>query len=330
MLTQSYTKNRSRSNLAATNRRRRTMSMSRVTQLGYLGIEVSDMPGWEQFATTLLGLESNGTDEDGTLFLRMDENHHRFALHPGNRDDMAYAGWETPDEASLQAIAERLQSQGVSVTWATAIEARKRRVMGLIKLRDPSDIATEVYYGPLIQFERPFRSPRAGGGFEAGNLGLGHIVVGVDDYEASLRFYRDGLGLRISDFMALEMGAGESTMVAFFHCGPRHHSIAIAQFPAPKRLHHFMLQLRNMDDVGNAYYACQDRQIPITSSLGRHTNDHMVSFYAQTPSGFQVEYGHGGREIDEDVWEVQLHHSPSIWGHRAQVATPSAGPRETV
>jgi biphenyl-2,3-diol 1,2-dioxygenase len=305
------------------------MLVSRVTQLGYLGIEVSDVPGWGRFATNVLGLASSGIDPDGTLFLRMDENHHRFALYRGGRDDLAYAGWETQDEASLRAIAERLESQGVRVTWGSAAEARQRRVMGLIKLQDPSGVATEVYYGPLVEAERPFRSPRAIGGFEAGRLGLGHIVLSVDDYEASLRFYRDGLGLLISDFIELEMGPAGSTMVAFLHCGPRHHSIAIAQFPAPKRLHHFMLQLRDMDDVGNTYYLCQDQRVPIASSLGRHTNDHMLSFYMQTPSGFQVEYGYGGRMIDDDVWEVQMHRSPSVWGHRPPDATPLAEAIET-
>jgi len=306
------------------------MLMSRVTQLGYIGFEVSDMPEWERFATDVLGLAFTRADPDGTLFLRMDENHHRFALHRGARDDLAYAGWETQDEASLRAIAERLESQGVNVTWGTAAEARARRVMGLIKLQDPSGVATEVYYSPLIEAERPFRSPRAIGGFEAGRLGLGHIVLSVDDYEASLRFYRDGLGLLISDFIELEMGPAGSTVVAFFHCGPRHHSIAIAQFPAPKRLHHFMLQVRDMDDVGNTYYVCQDRRVPITSTLGRHTNDHMLSFYMQTPSGFQVEYGYGGRMIDDDVWEVQMHRAPSIWGHRSPDAAPLTEPMETV
>lgn len=305
------------------------MTMKRVTQLGYLGIDVSDLPGWERFATDVLGLASNGTGEQGTLYLRMDEYHHRLALHRGGRDDIAYAGWETQDEASLRAIAERLSSQGVRVTWGSAAEARARRVIGLIKLQDPSGVAIEVYYGPLVEAERPFRSPRAIGGFEAGNLGLGHIVLSVDDYAASLRFYRDGLGLLISDFIELEMGAAGKTTVAFFHCGPRHHSIAIAQFPAAKRLHHFMLQLRNADDVGATYDLCQDRCVPITSGLGRHTNDHMLSFYVQTPSGFQVEYGYGGRVIDDDVWEVQLHHAPSIWGHRAPGATPAAVPAAT-
>jgi 2,3-dihydroxybiphenyl 1,2-dioxygenase len=305
------------------------MTMKRVTQLGYLGIEVSDLPGWERFATNVLGLASNGTDQDGAMFLRMDEYHHRLALHRGGRDDLAYAGWETQDEASLRAIAERLESQGVRVAWGSAAEAGKRRVIGLIKLRDPSGVAIEVYYGPLVEAERPFRSPRAISGFEAGTRGLGHIVLSVDDYEASLRFYRDGLGLLISDFIELEMGPAGSTMVAFFHCGPRHHSIAIAQFPAAKRLHHFMLELRNTDDIGSTHDLCQDQRVPIVSSLGRHTNDHMLSFYMQTPSGFQVEYGYGGRVIDDDVWEVQLHHAPSIWGHRPQSATPVAEPTAT-
>jgi hypothetical protein len=69
--------------------------------------------------------------------------------------------------------------------------------------------------------------------------------------------------------------------------------MAIAQFTAPERIHHFMLQLRDMDDIGSTYDLCQDRRIPIAASLGRHTNDLMTSFYAVTPSGFQIEYGYG-------------------------------------
>lgn len=295
------------------------MSADRITQLGYLGLEVSDLERWKAYAADVLGLAPNGTDADGTVFLRMDENHHRIALHPGARDDIAYAGWEVKDEAALRAVAERLESRGVAVKWGARSEAAVRRVMDLIKLADPNGVAVEVYWGPLVQTERPFVSPRAIGGFEAGNLGAGHIVLSVDDYEASLRFYRDGLGLLISDFIELDMGGAGTTKVAFLHCGPRHHSLAFAQFPAPRRLHHLMLQLRDMDDVGATYDACVDKGVTITSTMGRHTNDRMTSFYMQTPSGFQVEYGHGGRLIDDDCWEVQLHRSPSLWGHR----TPS-------
>lgn len=298
------------------------MYANRVTQLGYLGIEVSDAKGWEQFANDILGLASNGTDADGTVFLKMDENHHRLALYPGARDDLACAGWETADEASLKAVAERLGSKGFRATWGTAAEARARRVMGLIRVEDPSGVLNEIYWGPLIEAGRPFRSPRGLSGFEAGHLGFGHIVLAVDDYEASLGFYRDGLGLLISDFIELDMGSAGKTTVAFLHSGPRHHSIAIAQFAAPKRLHHFMLQLRNMDDVGTTHDLCQDQGVPIIAGLGRHTNDLMTSFYMATPSGFQVEYGCGGRDIDDEAWEVQVYHAASLWGHRPQSAAP--------
>ena len=52
--------------------------MAGVTQLGYLGINVSDLDAWEQFATDVLGLQVSGRDTDGSLFLKMDEYHHRF------------------------------------------------------------------------------------------------------------------------------------------------------------------------------------------------------------------------------------------------------------
>jgi 2,3-dihydroxybiphenyl 1,2-dioxygenase len=292
----------------------------RVRQLGYLGLEVSDVASWKTYATEVLGLALATADAADTVFLRMDENHHRIALHPGARDDIAYTGWEVRDEAALAALAERMERRGTAVRRGTRAEAAARRVLGLVEMRDPNGIAVEVYWGPLVQAERPFTSPRGIGGFEAGALGAGHIVLSVDDYDATLAFYRDGLGLLISDFIELEMGAAGRTTVAFMHCGPRHHSLAFAKFPAPRRLHHVMLQLRDMDDVGTTYDLCAERGVPITSTLGRHTNDCMTSFYMQTPSGFQVEYGYGGRLIDDDHWDVQVHQAPSLWGHRAPQA----------
>ena len=52
------------------------IAMASVTQLGYLGLSVSDLDQWEQFAAHVLGLQPNGRDPDGSLFLRMDEYHH--------------------------------------------------------------------------------------------------------------------------------------------------------------------------------------------------------------------------------------------------------------
>ncbi len=243
----------------------------------------------------------------------MDEYEYRFAVHPGGNDDVAYVGWQVSSEKQLHEIADQIKAAGVVVTQGDREEAKARRVEGLIKFDDPDGTPTEVFYGPPISFDNPFNSPRPISGFVTGELGLGHVVFFVQDLDRSVRFYRDVLGMSVSDFIR---------HLAFFHCNPRHHSLALAEAQAPKRLNHFMLQLQSLNDVGATHDLCQDQGI-VVRGLGRHTNDHMTSFYLKTPSGFDVEWGWGAREVDDATWQVQRHEKGSMWGHRP-VATPVA------
>jgi len=288
--------------------------MSGISRLGYLGLGVKDLAAWEKFATQILGLQSAGTTEDGTLRLRMDEYAYRFALHRDDADDVSYIGWEVADAAALTDIADRLRSAGVTIETGSAELAAARGVAELIRFSDPNGVTSEAFYGPSVEFEKPFHSPRAISGFKTGQEGLGHIVLTTNDLDRSVRFYRDTLGFRISDYIDMKFGSFGFTLT-FLHCNPRHHTIAFAPLPLPKRLLHFMLQCHSIDDVGATMYLVQEAGIEIAASLGRHTNDHMLSFYMRTPSGFEVEYGWGGREIDDRIWHVQKHHAGSMWGH---------------
>lgn len=307
-----------------------------VTQLGYIGIGVSDIGAWEDYATGVLGMQVNGREEDGTLRMRMDQYSYRIVLHPSGEDDLLFAGWEVRDEHALSELAERLRSEGVAVEQASPEDLEARHVIGMIKFHDPAGLATEVFYGPHLEKVKPFVSPR-GVKFETGqngNMGFGHMVVAVPDLQQCLSFYRDTLGLKISDYIDMKFGPNEFR-IAFFHANPRHHSIAFggprkaapdaAPLPGPrKRLNHFMLQVTELDSVGLTFNLVEDKGIR-TGKLGRHTNDHMFSFYMQTPSGFNVEYGWGGREVDDETWEVQYYKEASIWGHgQPQAAAPAA------
>jgi extradiol dioxygenase len=49
--------------------------------------------------------------------------------------------------------------------------------------------------------------------------------------------------------------------------------------------------------------------------LGRHSNDRMISFYAETPSGFNLEFGSGAITITPETWVVRHYDRPSLWGH---------------
>jgi 2,3-dihydroxybiphenyl 1,2-dioxygenase len=296
-----------------------------VTQFGYIVIGVSDIKAWEEYATDVLGMEINGREEDGSLRLRMDQYSYRIVVHPSGEDDIVVAGWEVKDEHALNDLASRLRAEGVDVQEATPEDLEARDVIGMIKFHDPAGLATEVFYGPHLEKVRPFVSPR-GVQFETGengSMGFGHMVVAVPDLQQCLTFYRDILGLRISDYIDMAFGPNKFR-IAFFHANPRHHSIAFggplnpgagAALPGPrKRLNHFMLQVKELDYVGITFNLVEDKGIR-TGKLGRHTNDHMFSFYMETPSGFNVEYGWGGREVDDEKWEVQYYKEASIWGH---------------
>ena len=54
-----------------------------ISQFGYLGIGVSDIKAWEEFGQEVLGLQLQEKLEDGTLYLRQDEYHHRFIVEYG-------------------------------------------------------------------------------------------------------------------------------------------------------------------------------------------------------------------------------------------------------
>lgn len=290
--------------------------MADVKALGYLGFGVSDLAAWQAYATEFLGLQAVDRD-DGAIDLRMDDYATRVRLIPDGPDDIVYAGWEVADAQALDAIKQRIEAAGTEVVAGTDEEAANRYVQALIKFEDPNGVATEIYYGPRLRTEDPFVSP-LGVRFKTGDQGLGHVVYNCKDWKATERWYVDVLGMKLSDYIYQAMPSGETVNFAFLRCNGRHHSAAFFSLPMPIRLQHFMLEVESIDDVGRAMYRAEDRQIHTMLTLGRHSNDEMLSAYYVTPSGFAVEYGWGGLEVDDPTWHVVTHDVGSAWGHRFQ------------
>jgi 3,4-dihydroxy-9,10-secoandrosta-1,3,5(10)-triene-9,17-dione 4,5-dioxygenase len=108
----------------------------------------------------------------------------------------------------------------------------------------------------------------------------------------------------------------DGVRISFMGCNARHHSIGLMEAPA-NVFNHFMVELEEMDMVGRAYDLVHDYDIPIAMTLGRHWNDQVTSFYAVSPSGFNVEYGWGGRLIDRATHTTEKGSGEiSFWGHR--------------
>ena len=77
-----------------------------------------------------------------------------------------------------------------------------------------------------------------------------------------------------------------------------------------------LVQVDDVDTVGRAYDKILEGAAPLGATLGKHTNDEMISYYVKTPSGWEMEYGYGGLEIDEETWVPGRWSAAHFWGHK--------------
>jgi extradiol dioxygenase len=277
----------------------------RIRSLAYVGLSTRDVSAWAAFGEEVLGLPAERVGAD-RLLLRMDERGYRFDLRAGDEEGLSWLGWEVATAADMLAIERHLVAAGVDVCRATEQECADRRVAGQIRVTDPAGIRHEIGYGQEADF-RPLRLTRALSGYRTGEFGMGHAVIGVVEYAETVAFLVDTLGFRVSDTF--------DNMIAFLHCNPRHHSIALVR-TEDTGLRHIMLESTSLDDVGSTIDVGLDRRI-VTRTLGRHSNDRAVSFYLSTPSGWEIEYGWDGLAVDREDWSArQLIGPTSLWGHQ--------------
>jgi 2,3-dihydroxybiphenyl 1,2-dioxygenase len=243
-----------------------------------------------------------------SLALRMDDRKQRLIVDADREGGAGFFGWEAGNAAALDALGARLERAGVAVARGSRALADQRRVADLIVFADPVGNRLEAFCGAEVAAE-PFRPGRTISGFRTGPLGMGHAVLTVERVDAVLPFYQDVLGFALSDYILKPFRA------FFMHVDPRHHSLAFLE-TGTNGMHHMMVELYSFDDVGQGYDIALADPDSIGVTLGRHTNDHVTSFYSRSPSGFMVEYGWGGRCVTPGDWTAEEYTvGPSLWGH---------------
>ena len=290
-----------------------------IQSLCYLGVRSDRIDDWKYFANKILAMQLG--DQGGRqLTFRMDDLVQRLVISDEPGETLAFIGWEVASRADLETYAARLDDAGRPVRLGSRDLADRRQVEALVHFDDPAGNRIELVWSPR-QADEPFVPGRPIDGFTTGPYGMGHAVLHVPDATSLLPFYRDVLGFRVSDYSVTPIP------LYFFHVNGRHHSFAIVG-SGNSGFHHFMVEYRNLDDVGQGYDLAGQQENGIAYTLGRHTNDYMTSFYANSPSGFFVEHGWGGRVIDPATWEPhETDCGPSFWGHdRLHLPEPDRKP----
>lgn len=295
-----------------------------IKALGYVGIETTSVEKWKHFATEVVGMmAAPGMPSDDALYLKMDEYPWRLRIGAGDCDRLAFAGWEVADAGALQGLRERLDRAGIAFSEGGATDAESRNVREFIRLRDPSGLSLEVFHSMALDYAR-LHSPAGVRSFVTGyhgDMGLGHFVIPTDRFAQTHAFYREVLGFGQTDYMhfrfSAEPGDGGQGLHFLHVDNPRHHSLALFQDPAPPPggCVHLMVEVEDIDEVGYFIDRCKAHGVPIVSSLGRHTNDRMISVYAQSPSGFALEFGCAGVQLDWNSYKPTESRTPSLWGH---------------
>ena len=211
----------------------------------------------------------------------------------------------------------QLRAAGFAVEEGAASDAEARHVSRMARTRAPWGVDVEIVLD-LASAAEPFESALHPGGFLTDGVGFGHVVFATTDFDEAHRFVTDGLGMGQSDWLEMEIAEGIPLEVRFYHCNPRHHTVALAKppFEMPQALHHIMFETSEIDDVGAAFDRAREAGLTIANGLGKHDNDEMFSFYVVSPAGFQVEVGYGARVVTEPWDGNRLYDRMSRWGHQ--------------
>ncbi|EHB53361.1 2,3-dihydroxybiphenyl 1,2-dioxygenase [Mycolicibacterium rhodesiae JS60] len=299
--------------------------MSLIKGLGYVTVAASDIDRWRHFAFSVLGFAHGTGPDESALYLRMDERAARIIIVPGGVDRIVTVGWEVRDHADLERVEASLDAAGVPFKQLSLEDADVRRVEEVIAFEDPAGGSVEVFHGAVLDHS-PVVTP-FGARFVTGSQGLGHVVVPALDVDELFAFYTEVL--EFSPRGAFRVPAPPELgplRVRFMGVNQRHHSLAIcpAQNLRDPGLIHLMVEVDSLDAVGQALDRVNAAGFQLSSTLGRHTNDKMVSFYVRAPGDWDIEFGTEGMRVDETCYTAEEITADSYWGHQWVSDLPAA------
>ncbi|MFD7430411.1 VOC family protein [Streptomyces sp. NPDC059818] len=300
--------------------------MTQIRGLGYLRVQTRDIDRWRELTVEALGFaEGSGPDPDG-LYLRMDERRARLVVLPGDSDRVLSVGWEVRDQFALAAVGRAVEASGTPVKPLSATEADDRGVEEGIVFDDPAGVPVEVYFAPVLDHSPVLTG--FGQRFVTGGQGMGHVVLPTTCAEETVAFYTEVLGFLPRGGIRLSGRSPEAPprRVRFMGVNERHHSLAVCPAPHGEEpgLVHLMVEVDSLDAVGRALDNVGNRGFSLSSTLGRHTNDKMVSFYVRAPGGWDIEYGCDGMRVDETHYTAEEITADSYWGHDWSGSEPLA------
>ena len=293
------------------NRRRGVVA---AHSLDHVAFDVPDLAEAKRFYEAF-GLET--TEKNGILEVRAKGDPRPWVyLHDGQGKPkkLRYVSFGIFED-ELPAFRERITKQGLD-----AVAPLAKREHESIWVKDPHGIVVEIGPGPKRTPDVahvPETSKRLDRGAplraQTGRVHpkrLSHILTFTPDIQASVKFYSEVVGLRLTD----EAGA-----VAFMHAphGSDHHVFAFAMSDAAG-LHHLSWIVDSLQEIGIGAMQMAEAGWDKGWGVGRHVLGSNYFHYVRDPWGSYSEYAH---DIDyvpvETDWPTSSHKPEDgfyLWG----------------
>jgi catechol 2,3-dioxygenase-like lactoylglutathione lyase family enzyme len=305
--------------------------VARVSDVVFLRFELRDIEAQKRFLTHF-GFACAQESADAIRFRGTSSAPHLYVAHKGEADRLLAIAYRVERAEELEALAAR---HGVQVEAARAPETGR-----FVRLRDPDGLGVEVWHGmkpapaidlpdPVINtgHDKPRRNvlqrfgkgasewrARPSGGFEYGLpaavMRLGHTAINVADAARSIAWYRENLGLLVTDNIVLPDGF---VVGAFMRCdcGPTpvdHHTLNIVALPPEAAPFHGTFGhagfeiARSFDDLLAGHCHMQTVGGYVHEwGVGRHLLGSQLYDYWRDPSGFIFEHWTDGDLLTADV-----------------------------
>ncbi len=302
------------------------MSLFGATRVGYVVVESKQLARWRELLEEGLGLCCAHADENELAF-RLEGHERRIVVRYGPAEDVVAVGLQARGETIRQALLDRLRARGIAVAAGAKEVAKSRGVGAFDTVLGPKALPLE-----LFTEADPGDEPldMLASGFVTGEGGLGHVVFTSKHPDEMQRFWCEIFDARVSDRVSQSM-SGVMVDILFLRLNQRHHSIAIAATrglrldPMRTKVQHVNLEAATLDDVTAAFARCRHLGFQMAREIGQHPNDRQISFYVQTPSGFEIELGCQARTVDEASWQPASYDAISVWGHGPGRGSPFRG-----
>lgn len=239
-----------------------------IENVGHVALQVRDLDGAVEHATTLMGLRVAEQDGD-RVDLTHGAAHHSLQYIRSEVDGVDHIGLEAAGPEALEEIRRRLNDAGIPLLSEGPLDTC---LPDGLAFEGPAGFVFEVYIGMpkdqpnyLTRGVRPRR--------------FGHVNFALADTQPMLLLLTEVLDFRVSDHFR----GG-----AFTRCSVEHHGIGVLH--GPDTLHHHAWEVENIGDLGRLGDVADEMGSQIIAGPVRHTMGNNIAAYLAGPGGICIEY----------------------------------------